>query len=539
MRFLGVLLSNTPERRRDVYQAIEGMSRPSGSFYVMVAISTTIAAYGLLSNSTAVVIGAMLVAPLMGPIFGIALSLSTGDRRLFPAAATSELLGVAAAVALATLIGLIPLRLGFGSEIVARTQPTLYDIIIALASGLAGAYALMDEKISPALPGVAVATALVPPLTTCGLCLATGRWEWAFGAFMLFVANFLAIQIAAAFIFTAYGMVEVQTHQRFTLGPFVRRFALSLALLFLVSVFMTSTLVGMVSESRLSRAIQRALAQDLRSSVGAQLTDLSIRSRRGAHSVVATVLTPQEFEPSQVDRIERHLRKSVSPEISLVIRSLVSRDADRTGTVYLADEEQERRADVARQTDFLRRTDETLQVQLREVPGARLVDLRQDGANGRTTVTAIVRAPTSIGPEQVAAMEAELRRVLGSDVHLVVRSVLTVTADSQQFLYEQKREARPLVGGALRYHGWVGRALTSQIAGRVPGAYLTDYRYEATQGKLHIVALVRAPRCLGPQDVEAMQRQLRRYLHPGAELVVRSAVGAEANAGGYVVPTGG
>lgn len=103
MRFLGVLVGTTPERRRAVYDSVDGISRPTASFYVMVAISTTIAAYGLLANSTAVVIGAMLVAPLMGPIFGIALSLSTGDRRLLPPAATSELLGIVLAVALALL----------------------------------------------------------------------------------------------------------------------------------------------------------------------------------------------------------------------------------------------------------------------------------------------------------------------------------------------------------------------------------------------------------------------------------------------------
>ena len=141
------------EQRRVIYQKITDLSSPSPSFHLMVCLSTIIAAFGLLSNSVAVVIGAMLVAPLMGPIFGIALSLSTGNSSLLRRALVAEIIGIMMAVGLSYIIGLVPIRPDFGSEILARTQPTIYDIIVALASGLAGAYALVDEKISPALPG--------------------------------------------------------------------------------------------------------------------------------------------------------------------------------------------------------------------------------------------------------------------------------------------------------------------------------------------------------------------------------------------------
>ena len=115
----------TPERRREVYASITSMSTPARSFYAMVAISTIIAAYGLIENSTAVVIGAMLVAPLMGPIFGIALAITAGDGVLLREAALSEVMGVVLAVALAALIGLVSFQLGFNSEILSRTQPTI------------------------------------------------------------------------------------------------------------------------------------------------------------------------------------------------------------------------------------------------------------------------------------------------------------------------------------------------------------------------------------------------------------------------------
>ena len=115
-----------PDERQIIYTNIREMSTPSRSFYLMVCISTIIATYGLLANSTAVVIGAMLVAPLMGPIFGIALD-TNGDNKLLRNSNQFRITGHAAGRCLAAIIGLIPLRPDLASEIVARTQPTVYD----------------------------------------------------------------------------------------------------------------------------------------------------------------------------------------------------------------------------------------------------------------------------------------------------------------------------------------------------------------------------------------------------------------------------
>ena len=100
----------TLERRAALYGEIEALSEPTASYYVRVAISTTIATFGLLANSTAVVIGAMLVAPLMGPIFGVALGLAAGDRALLRTASVSETLGALLAFAIAAATGLVPVQ---------------------------------------------------------------------------------------------------------------------------------------------------------------------------------------------------------------------------------------------------------------------------------------------------------------------------------------------------------------------------------------------------------------------------------------------
>lgn len=137
-----------------VYNDIVSGSEPGVRFYTMVAVSTAIAAFGLIQDSAAVVIGAMLVAPLMTPIFGIALGLIRGNARLLGRALLAEAVGVVATISIAILIGVILPGIEVTDQMLSRTHPNLLDLLVAVFAGLAGAYALVDEKISPALPGV-------------------------------------------------------------------------------------------------------------------------------------------------------------------------------------------------------------------------------------------------------------------------------------------------------------------------------------------------------------------------------------------------
>ncbi|HEY7141397.1 MAG TPA: DUF389 domain-containing protein [Methylomirabilota bacterium] len=133
MSLISIRTSLSAERRDAVYNEVIEISTPQASYYTRVAIATVIATYGPPQNSAAVNIGAMLIAPLMGPIFGIALCLCSRDRRLLRAASASEILSVVIAVAIGTIVGLVPFRLGFGPEVLARTEPTLYELIIGVA----------------------------------------------------------------------------------------------------------------------------------------------------------------------------------------------------------------------------------------------------------------------------------------------------------------------------------------------------------------------------------------------------------------------
>ncbi|MGD8634643.1 MAG: amino acid permease, partial [Anaerolineales bacterium] len=162
------------QQQMEVYKRVRRGARPDTDFFVMMGLSAVIATYGLLQGSTAVIIGAMLVAPLFTPILALSLAIVQGDIRLLRLAIEAALKGIVLAVGLAVaLSALSPLRV-VTSEIAVRTSPNLFDLAVALASGAAGAYALAREDVAAALPGVAIAAALVPPLGVIGVGLALG-----------------------------------------------------------------------------------------------------------------------------------------------------------------------------------------------------------------------------------------------------------------------------------------------------------------------------------------------------------------------------
>lgn len=174
-------------------------ARLDQKFLLLIVLSAAIATLGLLQNSTAVVIGAMLVSPLLGPIMGVGFGLATLESNLIKRSLVTMAAGMAVAILVAMLIiWLSPIQ-DVTSELRARTQPTLLDLGVAVVGGIAGVYAIM-RKLSGVMVGVAIATALVPPLSTVGFGLATGRLDFALGAALLFLTNTLAIAFAATIV---------------------------------------------------------------------------------------------------------------------------------------------------------------------------------------------------------------------------------------------------------------------------------------------------------------------------------------------------
>lgn len=205
-----------PEDRRAVIASLffEGSRRPAHlrRFSTLMALSVAIAALGLMADSTAVVIGAMLVAPLMGPALATSAAIVMGWPRRMRSNIALVGLGAAGAVALAAGIGVFargeldPLP----AEVLARTSPNLLDLGIAGAAGAAGAYAYVRKQASDALAGAAVAVALVPPLSVVGLMLQLGELRLAGGAALLFLVNVAGVLAAGAATFLIAGLAPGQ-----------------------------------------------------------------------------------------------------------------------------------------------------------------------------------------------------------------------------------------------------------------------------------------------------------------------------------------
>lgn len=186
------------------------IAEPSSSYYIMLFISGVIAALGLLAGSAAAIIGAMIVAPLMGPIVGMAFAITVGNRRLLKRSGTAVLSGSIMTIATAYLICLVVGISSLNPEILQRTEPTLIDLVIGLAAGAAGSFAQTRRDIAAALPGVAIAVALVPPLSVIGIGLALGSGSVTIGATLLFLTNLAGIILSGGliFIWQEYGSLK-------------------------------------------------------------------------------------------------------------------------------------------------------------------------------------------------------------------------------------------------------------------------------------------------------------------------------------------
>ena len=193
------------------------------AYLVMNILATTVACYGLLADSAAVVIGAMIISMLLGPISGVGLALMDSNNRLLWKATTALVGGIIIVLATASLIGFFNKEIPASREMMLRTEPNFFDLMIALGGGAAGAYAVISPRLSVAFVGVAIATALVPPLATCGLFLVRGEFSLAAGAFLLAMANIVAIQFAASAVFFASGYHEIHQAYQGALGRLVRK----------------------------------------------------------------------------------------------------------------------------------------------------------------------------------------------------------------------------------------------------------------------------------------------------------------------------
>lgn len=188
-------LPDKEDEKETINQISSGVYFRGSNLWVLI-FAIFIASLGLNTNSTAVIIGAMLISPLMGPIIGMGLAIGINDLELLKSSIKNYMVATVISVLTATIYFVITPLTEAQSELLARTSPTLYDVLIALCGGAAGILALSTKGKGNVIPGVAIATALMPPLCTAGYGLAVGNLYYFFGAFYLFFINTVFICLA-------------------------------------------------------------------------------------------------------------------------------------------------------------------------------------------------------------------------------------------------------------------------------------------------------------------------------------------------------
>jgi uncharacterized hydrophobic protein (TIGR00271 family) len=201
---------NSLEHMRDaVFFEGPEKGRRLSRFWILIVLASIIAAAGVIADSTATVIGAMIVAPLMTPILGTMLSVLIADRTNLIRSLLLVVSGAMVAIAIGYLLGLTSVTgvvAETNSQVAGRVHPRLIDLLAALATGAVGSVALVRQDISDTLPGVAIAISLVPPLTVVGLTFEAGARDQSFGALVLFLTNVAAILASGTVVLAIYGV---------------------------------------------------------------------------------------------------------------------------------------------------------------------------------------------------------------------------------------------------------------------------------------------------------------------------------------------
>ena len=351
-RHLGLRTWDRPALYRETAAAATDTDVP---FWAVLLLSGAIATLGLVLNSTAVVIGAMLVAPLLGPLLGLSLALAVGDGRLFVQTAAAILLGATGIVLLAAaLTWVLPFET-VTDEIASRTRPTTLDLAIAVFSGLAGAVvtASREARLSASIPGVAVAVALVPPLGVAGFGLAVGKWAYVQGALLLFGANLAGIVLSGMLLFLLIGMnrAEVVKTARLWhesgeatglasrisgarwldrlpgLASTPARVLLVVAFMAAVAAPLTSSLTEVIRETRVSVAVAQAI-DALEMDGSAFVMDRDVTYGDGATSVRLRVATETWIGDDAKNRIAEAAREAAGEPVSLTLEQVLASSGD-------------------------------------------------------------------------------------------------------------------------------------------------------------------------------------------------------------------
>lgn len=303
-QFVAEQFSNQKVDYPEVRVRIEANALPSKMYFIMNVLSAIIASYGLVTNSAAVVIGAMLVAMMLGPITGVALAVIDHRMPLLQKSLFTVLAGVSLVVIVGFMVGWLHNDQPLTAEILSRTQPTSMDLMIALAGGTAGAYAMVSPHLSVAVVGVAVATALVPPLAASGILFANGEMQLGLGALLLAITNIIAIQFTNALVLWLLGFRRLvdDDYKSNTFLTFCRRNIVTLILLGVLGSYLSINLQ--------TNAKQQTFESSVKETINSYFLDKG------------NVLTNTQFDTADENKVVRAIIRGETTPSSYDVRQI-------------------------------------------------------------------------------------------------------------------------------------------------------------------------------------------------------------------------
>jgi len=290
------------------------LSKRTG-FLIMLTLAGMIAIAGVLTDSTATVIGAMIIAPLGTPILGIALGIVTGHLNLVLRSIMWVLVGLVIVVALGLLFAVFvatPQSLATNSQIVGRTSPSLMDLVAALATGFAGGFAMCRKDLSAVLPGVAISISLVPPLGVVGVTAGQGQWGDAFGALILFLSNVVALVIAGSIVFTMGGYARDPGSS--PVANRRRAYTVVTVLAVIIAVPLAANSIVSIALARWTVTIQETAVTWLKDEKGARVYDV------GWSGSVATLdITTDDGSVPPIEDLKSALATAIPSYVGVVV----------------------------------------------------------------------------------------------------------------------------------------------------------------------------------------------------------------------------
>lgn len=303
-KFLPWIKHASTEEYKELFTLLRANAKPKESYIVLMILSTILATLGLFANSSPVIIGAMILAPLMSPIISLSMGVLRQDKALTKSSLITVLIGLAFGYLFAIILTLITPLSDLNREISARMNPNIIDLGIAVISGVAGAYAYSKEEIAKTLAGVAIAVALVPPLAVSGIGIGWGNWSVFFGSFLLLLTNLTGMVLAGSLTFLFVGYSPFRLARK---GLLISGFVV-LAL----SIPLGYGFVQVVQENRIIKSINHTFIDQK------EIKDVSV-IRYKPLTLKINVVSDTRLSEDEVSFIKEEIEKTLDRDVLLEI----------------------------------------------------------------------------------------------------------------------------------------------------------------------------------------------------------------------------